>query len=148
MNAATWTQQEVVEAYGDGLKKHGREYAGPCPSCAGDDRFYIRPDGYFGCRQCGEDGSNYEVLARALGLWEDNGVRRIRPPDWDKVRRENEVLADLARAARERVIGTGQGENPDGLAAAATRAAVAAERAVEAGVSDVVDIPPATAGTC
>ena len=38
-----------------GLKRHGREWVGPCPACGGTDRFRIGPRGFF-CRQCCPDG--------------------------------------------------------------------------------------------
>ena len=35
------------------LRKHGSEFAGPCPKCSGGgkDRFHVKPDGWF-CRKC------------------------------------------------------------------------------------------------
>ena len=41
MSAPTWTQDEIVQACPTELKRRGHEYAGPCPCCGGDDRFYI-----------------------------------------------------------------------------------------------------------
>ena len=38
------------------LKKHSREYIGPCPSCGGEDRFAVNPKkkgGIFNCRGFG-----------------------------------------------------------------------------------------------
>ena len=48
------------------LKRRGREYVGPCPHCAGNDRFHVREshrDGLalVGCRQC----NDYGAIARA-----------------------------------------------------------------------------------
>lgn len=42
-----------------GLKsKGGGEMAGPCPKCGGEDRFFVRADGSFACRQCGGKGGD------------------------------------------------------------------------------------------
>ena len=43
-----------------GLKQKGSsgEYSGPCPKCGGTDRFYVRPDGSFACRQCNPRGGD------------------------------------------------------------------------------------------
>lgn len=38
--------------------KSGGEVAGPCPKCGGNDRFYIRADGSFGCRKCNPKGGD------------------------------------------------------------------------------------------
>lgn len=39
-------------------KTRAGELAGPCPKCDGDDRFYVRPDGSFACRQCNPKGGD------------------------------------------------------------------------------------------
>jgi len=61
------SQREVELAYpGPGkLKRVGKELKGPCPVCGGTDRFYVRKDGGFFCRQ----GCAYEAMSKALGLW-------------------------------------------------------------------------------
>ncbi|WP_186442847.1 phage/plasmid primase, P4 family [Desulfobotulus alkaliphilus] len=41
-----------------GLMKNGAELHGPCPFCGGEDRFFLRPDGFFGCRQCTPRGGD------------------------------------------------------------------------------------------
>ena len=46
------------------LKKIGSEYKGPCPNCGGKDRFWVRKDGIFNCRQCGE----YRKILEAVGI--------------------------------------------------------------------------------
>lgn len=38
--------------------KPGGEVAGPCPRCGGTDRFFIRPDESYLCRQCGARGGD------------------------------------------------------------------------------------------
>ena len=40
------------------LKKSGSESSGPCPSCAGTDRFVVRSNGTWFCRQCRPTGPN------------------------------------------------------------------------------------------
>ena len=37
------------------LQRRGRELAGPCPLCGGEDRFHVNQDGVFGCRGCIDD---------------------------------------------------------------------------------------------
>ena len=50
------------------LRKIGQEHKGSCPSCgAGDDRFWIKDDGTFGCRH----GCSFEEVMRAAGRWND-----------------------------------------------------------------------------
>ena len=54
------------------------EAKGPCPRCGGDDRFWIRPDGTFGCRKCNPGKDNpaaYKLIKdelRSLG-WNPDG---------------------------------------------------------------------------
>jgi hypothetical protein len=44
------------------LKRSGAERIGPCPRCAGDDRFSINPrKGVFNCRGCGHGGDVIEL---------------------------------------------------------------------------------------
>ena len=71
------TQQLIAEAHGR-LKRVGGEYKGPCPirSCGGTDRFHVRREGYFYCRQCLPDSSNterYKEILAALGLMDAKG---------------------------------------------------------------------------
>jgi hypothetical protein len=40
------------------LKRVGRELSGPCPLCHGNDRFYVRDNGTWACRQCHPTGPN------------------------------------------------------------------------------------------
>ena len=40
------------------IQKSGGEIAGPCPKCGGTDRFFIRSDDSFMCRQCGVRGGD------------------------------------------------------------------------------------------
>ena len=67
------TQAEVVEAHG-GLRRVGTEWTGHCPLCDGHDRFYVRANGHFFCRQCLPDGSDahrYVDILKALNLYEE-----------------------------------------------------------------------------
>lgn len=61
------TQEDVVAAHGN-LRRRGSEYVGPCPSCGGTDRFYVRPSGRFFCRQCCRDGRDVEKFKEIAGL--------------------------------------------------------------------------------
>lgn len=66
-----WDQfaQPIISSHG--LKKHGKEYKGPCPACGGDDRFWIANHNGMvkvHCRQCGDWKSIIEQL-HAEGLW-------------------------------------------------------------------------------
>lgn len=56
MNAKAINQSTNLVDLVPGLKKHGKYYAGPCPSCRGDDRFNVKrtEDGdLWICRKCG-----------------------------------------------------------------------------------------------
>ena len=48
----------------------GDEHAGPCPKCGGDDRFHVRPTGWF-CRQCHYDDAHPWSDAIAYIMWRD-----------------------------------------------------------------------------
>ena len=54
-----------------GLQRRGKELAGPCPLCGGDDRFHVNQDGIFGCRGCIDDDApqaseNVKAIFRLL----------------------------------------------------------------------------------
>ena len=53
-------------------QKTKKEWAGPCPFCGGEDRFYIQPfrnqKGGFRCRQCEKAGDIYDFLKYFKGL--------------------------------------------------------------------------------
>ena len=71
---APWSQEEFAAAYGDGLRRVGRELHGPCPLCKGDDRFRVTPSGKFFCRHClpdGKDKERFKELLRVVGLAKD-----------------------------------------------------------------------------
>ena len=61
-NTPILAQTEIAKALG--LKRSGSEYKGPCPLCGGNDRFHVRQDGLFGCRQCGD--ANRKELYKAV----------------------------------------------------------------------------------
>ena len=66
-----WDQFAPPIISSHGLKKHGKEYKGPCPACGGDDRFWIAEHNGLvkvHCRQCGDWKSIIEQL-HAEGLW-------------------------------------------------------------------------------
>ena len=74
---ANYTQSDIVSAAsekGIKLKKSGSEYKGPCALCNGTDRFYVKPDGKFFCRQCmpnGSDKNQYKNFLTAFGLYQE-----------------------------------------------------------------------------
>ena len=80
----------AYQALGLDARRTGLEYHGPCPSCAGRDRWHVGPDGAGGsvmaCRQCGD----FRAIAGALGLG--------RPTDGAP----DTAAMDHARAARAR----------------------------------------------
>ena len=50
---------------------HGGEWAGPCPSCGGEDRFRVWPEykgGRYWCRGCGKNGDAIQYLRDFRGL--------------------------------------------------------------------------------
>ncbi len=52
---------------------HGGEWAGPCPSCGGNDRFRVWPNenagkGGYWCRSCGKAGDNIQFLIDFEGM--------------------------------------------------------------------------------
>ena len=49
-----YTADDFLARFPD-LRRRGRELAGPCPLCGGDDRFHVNQDGVFGCRRCIDD---------------------------------------------------------------------------------------------
>ncbi|MBT6544746.1 MAG: AAA family ATPase [Rhodobacteraceae bacterium] len=66
-----WDQFAPPIISSHGLKKHGKEYKGPCPACGGDDRFWIANHNGLvkvHCRVCGDWKSIIEQL-HAEGLW-------------------------------------------------------------------------------
>lgn len=50
----------------------GGQYNGPCPWCAGEDRFRVQPHhgpyGWFACSQCGRMGTAIDYLMEKRGL--------------------------------------------------------------------------------
>ena len=52
--------------HGTNLKRKGSELVGPCPVCGGRDRFHVRDDGVFDCRQC---DSGFQSILEHAGLW-------------------------------------------------------------------------------
>ena len=74
----------------------GGEFAGPCPSCGGRDRFRVWPNksggGRYWCRQCGKQGDLIQYLrdfhgmtfagaCEALGVGGDLPRAKARPPE-------------------------------------------------------------------
>ena len=52
------------------LKVQGVEKHGPCPNCGGEDRFWLKLNGAFGCRGCCMKGDveGFKKIMKALGL--------------------------------------------------------------------------------
>ena len=117
-----WSQDDVVACYGDGLRRVGREFLGPCPLCGGDDRFRVTPSGKFFCRHClpnGKDKERFRQMARALGLPLGNNGLRKPSPDREHEKRRATMDRQMAETAKER--GTvGPDEDADGMIADAT----------------------------
>ncbi len=68
----SWNSSEFSQFVQDnadrlGLRRVGGQLQGPCPSCAGSNRFYRRDDtgGVF-CRQCCPDGSDADAFKRLM----------------------------------------------------------------------------------
>ena len=54
------------------------EYAGPCPSCAGHDRFSVNSrKRVFNCRHCGAKGSNVDLVVLSTGCAPIEAAERI-----------------------------------------------------------------------
>ena len=68
------------------LRRRGRELAGPCPLCGGDDRFHVNQDGVFGCRGCIDNDApqaaeNVKAIIRLLeGVGTSPPRRATYPP--------------------------------------------------------------------
>ena len=95
------TQAEVIEAHGD-LKRSGVEWKGSCPLCGGQDRFYVRKDGSFYCRQCLPDGKDVTKLGAmldSLGL-DVRTKRPMPPPSWVSQDFEMEAKAEAEEPSR------------------------------------------------
>ena len=118
---ATWSQDDVAAAYGDGLQKVGRELKGPCPLCKGIDRFRVMASGKFFCRRClpdGKDKDRFRQMANAMGLPLGSSRRQMLSPDWEGEKRRATIDRQIAETARER--GTvGPNEDADGMIAEA-----------------------------
>ncbi len=70
------TLLDLLNQDGASLKRvsgtHGGEYAGPCPSCGGTDRFHVWPEqgdgGRYWCRGCSKSGDAIQYLKDFRGL--------------------------------------------------------------------------------
>ena len=80
-----------------GLKpKTTRESAGPCPKCGGTDRFVVKTDGHFWCRQCGFKGDNLDLYCHLQG----KTVKELLSIDFGKLF-DSQTLKDLPAAVTE-----------------------------------------------
>ena len=77
-----WPDRRWWEAQADrlGLRRAGGELIGGCPACAaGEDRFYVTPDGGAYCRRCCPDGNDPDAVRRLFDAagWERPGPARV-----------------------------------------------------------------------
>lgn len=74
----------------EGYKVVSGEIKGPCPACGGTDRFHVRKDGLFGCRQC----SGFEGQLRGAGLWHETPLKTPKQPEseWTYLARSGEKV--------------------------------------------------------
>ncbi|RBP18159.1 Toprim domain-containing protein [Roseiarcus fermentans] len=96
----------VAEALGARLKRIGAgEFAGPCPTCGGRDRFSVNvPKGVFNCRGCGVGGDAIRLVRHVAGLDFVEAVERItggRLCPHDAVPTSEERIAEEARREAE-----------------------------------------------
>ncbi len=94
------------------MRRTGREWAGPCPVCGGEDRFSIAPDrDVYNCRTCG-GGDGLGLVQLALGLDFKSALawlvgeadaeisaeeRQRRAAQAERQRRERDEVADRKR---------------------------------------------------
>ncbi|MGE4536665.1 MAG: primase-helicase zinc-binding domain-containing protein [Desulfovibrio sp.] len=85
---------DLVAEYGGGIllkkiastRERGDEYAGPCPSCGGQDRFRVWPaqkngEGTYWCRGCDRSGDAIQFCMDFLGMTYPEAARHVgRPP--------------------------------------------------------------------
>ena len=68
-------------------RRVGSEHVGPCPVCGGDDRFWIRPDGLFGCRGC-EPGERNTDAYKQIDAILSTDTKQANPKHQDSQRRD------------------------------------------------------------
>ena len=93
------------EICGARLKKiAANEYAGPCPSCGGRDRFSLNVrKKTFNCRRCGAKGSNVDLAMLAFGCAAVEAAEKVngRPrPNGSRDETEEERAVRLAKNAQ------------------------------------------------
>ncbi|WP_072858462.1 DUF7146 domain-containing protein [Loktanella atrilutea] len=105
-----------------GLKRAGREWVGPCPSCGGNDRFGINPDAQvYNCRHCGGgDGLALVQLVQACDF----------PAALAFLVGEREVEIDSAEARRRAAQRAADQAKRDAKAEKARLEAIRAGRAI------------------
>ena len=91
-----------------GLKRRGNELVGPCPRCAGTDRFRVTPSGHAFCRQCCPDGRN---PARLREIEAAAGFDPAPPPDRQEVTRHEYQNADGSRLVTVARTGSGKSKS-------------------------------------
>src|SRR5215208_2456457 len=59
----------VANEHGARLRRHGREWVGPCPRCGGRDRFAVNTaKQIFNCRGCQRGGDTIELVKLLDGV--------------------------------------------------------------------------------
>jgi hypothetical protein len=93
----------VAQDFAVRVKKIGaNEYAGPCPSCGGDDRFSISTKkNVFNCRGCGAKGSNLDLVMLATGCSLIEAAERIIGEQYPDHSRDEEAKQERDQQAIE-----------------------------------------------
>ncbi|MCA9980028.1 MAG: toprim domain-containing protein [Anaerolineales bacterium] len=97
-------QRHPISALVGGLHQRGRWHIGPCPKCGGEDRFNVKDDEVFLCRQCHPDYGDVIEFVRWLNnmnfaeavAWLENApqVVQVAPTKKERTRREFRPLRD------------------------------------------------------
>ena len=87
--------------------QNGTDLIGPCPSCGGDDRFFIKKSGRFGCRGCEPSRKNVESarelrkeLNKLAGIEEVHGNTPGQKGGWVLLREHTYVGRDMQAVAK------------------------------------------------
>jgi phage/plasmid primase-like uncharacterized protein len=95
---------EAAQAYGAPMKRVGAcEYAGPCPSCGGRDRFSVNTKKQiWNCRSCGVGGDTIALVQHAEGVNFLDAVEKLTGGRWKPSPAARVVIApNTVRAAPE-----------------------------------------------
>jgi hypothetical protein len=81
------------------ILKHvaANEWAGPCPSCGGDNRFAVNArKQVFNCRGCGARGGVIDLVMLALGIGFAQAVNELAGQTWTPTKMRDPTLTVLA----------------------------------------------------